>query len=166
MRRRNNPRGSRRRQERLDSSPTDSRQLKQLAVINSYNENTPWTRNFINMIISEMSLHNDFGPVKVAHLNNGVIINESEYEALQDRFLDFFADRKPDYLVMIGNFAFMLRDKIKAEFGDIPMLIISQNDKYGPLDYYFTSMTNDDELTPPKMEPSKTCRKTIISLRW
>ena len=145
--------------DKAGNATADSRQLKQLAVINSYNENTPWTRHFINMIISEMSLHNDFGPVKVAHLNNGVIINESDYEALQDRFLDFFADRKPDYLVMIGNFAFMLRDKIKAEFGDIPMLIISQNDKYGPLDYYFTSMTNNDEQTPPKMQPLENLQK-------
>lgn len=130
---------------------TDSKQLKHIAVINSYNENTPWPRQFINQVISEMTLHDDFGPVKVAHLNDGVIRNEDDFNALQNRLFEFFADDKPDYLVLIGNFAFILREKIKEQWGDIPMLLISQSDKYGPLEYYFTTDVNDDNISPPKM---------------
>lgn len=132
-------------------SKTDRIRLKQLAVINSYNENTPWPRQFINQVISEMTMHDDFGPVKVAHLNDGVILNEDDFHALEDRLFEFFADDKPDYLVLIGNFAFILRDKIKEQWGDIPMLLISQSDKYGPLEYYYTTTTNDDNVSPPKM---------------
>lgn len=141
-----------------DSTPSNSgkkasgaTELKRIAVINSYNENTPWPRQFINQVISEMTLHDDFGPVKVAHLNDGVIKNNDDFTALQDRLFDFFENDKPDYLVLIGNFAFILREKIKEHWGDIPMLLISQSDKYGPLDYYFTTDANDDNLSPPKM---------------
>lgn len=129
----------------------DRTRLKTIAVINSYNENTTWPRQFINQVISEMTLHDDFGPVKVAHLNDGVIKNHEDFNALQERLFEFFTDDKPDYLVLIGNFAFILRDKIKEHWGDIPMLLISQSDKYGPLEYYYTTTVNDDNVSPPKM---------------
>ncbi len=133
--------------------------MKQLAIINSYNENTPWPRQFINMIISEMTMHDDFGPVKVAHLNDGVILNEEDFFALQERLFDFFADEKPDYLVMIGAFAFNLRDQIKERWGNIPMLLILQSDKYGPLEHYFTTTVNDCNQTPPKLHPFEELQK-------
>lgn len=125
--------------------------LKRLAVINSYNENTPWPRLFINSIISEMALHKDFEPVKVAHLNNSLIFNKEEYIALEKRLFDFFEDSKPDYLIVIGNFAFTMRDQFKAHWGNIPMLLLSQNNKYADLEYYFTVTTSNDTHIPPKM---------------
>ncbi|MDE5814194.1 MAG: response regulator, partial [Muribaculaceae bacterium] len=64
----------------------------------------------------------------------------------------------PDYLVLIGNFAFNLRDRIKQTWGDVPMLLISQNDKYADLDYYFTAVNNTDSVGPPKMKPLEDLR--------
>lgn len=125
--------------------------LKRLAIINSYNENTPWPRLFINSIISEMALHKDFEPVKVAHLNNSLICNKEEYIALETRLFDFFKNSKPDYLIVIGNFAFTLRDQYKAHWGNLPILLLSQNNKYADLEYYFTVTTNSDTHIPPKM---------------
>lgn len=135
------------------------KKLKHLAIINSYNENTTWPRKFINSIISEMSLHDDFGPVKVAHLNNSIIYDEEDYAELQTRFFEFFANQKPDYLVLIGTFAFTLRDQIKEHWGDIPMLLICQNDRVAPLSYYFTTTNNDVTQTPPRMSPMADLQK-------
>lgn len=126
--------------------------MKRLGVINSYNENTPWPRYFINSIISEMALHDDFYPVKVAHLNNSIVFNQDDYDKLVERLFDFYGDEKPDYLVLIGNFAFTMRDEIKQRWGDIPMVLLTQNDKYAPLEYYFSITENDDSEIPPKME--------------
>ncbi len=131
------------------------KRLKKLAIINSYNEATPWSRSFINTVISEISNHHDFGPVRVAHLNNGRIYDYEDYNVLQQRLFKFYADYKPDYLVIIGTFAFNLRDKIKEHWGDIPILLIAQNDKYAPLDYYYTSYEQVDIGTPPTMKPIK-----------
>lgn len=127
--------------------------MKRLAILNSYNENTPWPRIFINNIISEMALHDDFYPVKVAHLNNSIIFDQEDYDELKDRLFEFYKDEKPDYLVLIGNFAFTFRDEIKKNWGDIPMVVITQNDKVAPLEYYFSIAKNDDSDIPPKMEP-------------
>lgn len=132
---------------------------KRLAVINSYNENTPWPRLFINSIISEMALHKDFEPVKVAHLNNSLIRNKDEYDALETRLFDFFDKSKPDYLIVIGNFAFTMRDMFKKHWGNIPILLLSQNNMYADLDYYFTVTDNDDSKIPPKMYPMEDLQK-------
>lgn len=132
-----------------------AKRLKNLAVINSYNEATPWSRSFINTIISEVYKHKDFGPVRVAHLNNNRIYDYEDYDVLQQRLFQYYADYEPDYLVIIGSFAFNLRDKIKEHWGDIPILLIAQNDKYAPLDYYFTSYEKIDTKTAPKMKPMK-----------
>lgn len=128
------------------------KKLKHLAIINSYHENTPWPRRFINSIISEMALHDDFAPVKVAHLNNSIIYDEEDYNLLSTRFFDFFSDEKPDYIVLIGTFAFTLRDEIKEHWGNVPMLLIGQNDKVAPQSYYYTTTNNDLTQTPPRME--------------
>lgn len=126
--------------------------MKRLAVINSYNENTPWPRNIINAIISEISLHDDFYPVRLSHLNNSIIYDEEDYLSLRERLFEFYAEEKPDYLVLIGNFAFTFREEIKKQWGDIPMLLVSQNDKVAPLEYYFSVKENNDSETPPKMQ--------------
>lgn len=128
------------------------KKLKNLAIIDSYNESAIWPRTFIYSIISEIYMHDDFGPVKVAHLNNGSIYDHEDYEILQQRLFEFYEDDKPDYLVLIGSFAFTLREQIKEHWGDIPMLLIAQNDKYAPLEYYFTSYEQIDTQAPPKME--------------
>ena len=126
---------------------------KQLVIINSYNEVAPWPRKYINMIVKDVSENPEFNAVRVIHLNNILIYNEDDYRELENMMFENYHDPDPDYLVLIGNFAFNLRDRIKQVWGDIPMLLISQNDKYGPLDYYFTAKSNVDSVMPPKMKP-------------
>ncbi len=131
---------------------------KQLVIFNSYNEVAPWPRKYISKIIKEISLHPDFNAVRIIHLNNSLIFNEEDYNNLVDMIFENYHDANPDYLVLIGNFAFNLRDRIKQTWGDVPMLLISQNNKYGPLDYYFTAVDNTDSVGPPKMKPLEDLR--------
>ncbi len=131
---------------------------KQLVIINSYNEVAPWPRKYINNIIQEISTRPDFNAVRVIHLNNSLIFNMDDYEELEHMMFENYNGEDPDYLVLIGVFAFNLRDKIKEHWGDIPMLLISQNDRIAPLDFYFTSEDNNDSIMPPKMTPLETLR--------
>lgn len=126
---------------------------KQLVVINSYNEVAPWPRKYINTIIQEISLRPEFNAVRVIHLNNSLICNQEDYDEMERMKFENYHENTPDYIVLIGNFAFNLRDKIKENWGDVPMLLISQNAKYAPLDFYFTINSNTDTVLPPKMYP-------------
>lgn len=131
---------------------------KQLVIINSYNEVAPWPRKYIGKVIQEISTRPDFNAVRVIHLNNSLIFNEEDYHEMEDMIFENYHEATPDYLVLIGNFAFNLRDRIKSTWGDVPMLLISQNDKYASLDYYFTATSNLDSVGPPKMRPLEDLR--------
>ncbi len=124
---------------------------KQLIIINSYNEVAPWPRKYINNIIQEISTRPDFNAVRVIHLNNSLIFNEDDYNELVEMMFDNYNEANPDYIVLIGNFAFNLRDEIKEHWGDVPMLLISQNERIAPLDFYFTVQGPSDSIMPPKM---------------
>lgn len=126
---------------------------KQLLIINSYNEVAPWPRKYINSVIQDVSTRPDFDAVRVVHLNNNLIFNRDDYNEMVSMLFENYNDRQPDYIVLVGNFSFNLRDSIKENWGDVPMLLICQNAKYAPLDYYFTVENTCDTIMPPKMYP-------------
>ncbi len=139
----------------IGASPQASAQdgKKQLVIINSYNEVAPWPRKYINNVIQDISQRPDFNAVRVIHLNNSLIFDLDDYNEMVEMLFDNYSGPKPDYLVLIGNFAFNLRDSIKENWGDVPMLVISQNAKYAPLESYFTVENTNDTVRPPKMIP-------------
>lgn len=137
----------------------DTIQRKQLAVISAYNEAAPWSRRYISLISQDISNRKDFNIASVVHLNNILISDEDTFTRLCDGVFSKLNENKPDYIVLIGNFAFTLRDRIKKEWGEIPMLLIAQNNKYGPLDYYFTDPDASDTEIPPVLKPLEDLRE-------
>lgn len=131
---------------------------KQLVIINSYNEVAPWPRKYINSIIQEISQRPNFNAARVVHLNNSLIYTIDDFYELEDMLFNSFEGNPPDYLVLIGNFAFNLRERIKETWGDIPMLLIGQSDKIAPLDFYLTSLSPNDTIKLPKMESLESFR--------
>ena len=140
------------------ASANDGSEKKQLAIINSYNEVAPWPRKYINAILQEVELLPEFDAVRVSNLCNCLIYDEEDYLKLEDSLFMSYTDTKPDYVVLIGNFSFNLRDRIKKEWGDIPILLICQSDKYGPLDFYFTTDHTDDSSRMGDLYPLEDLR--------
>lgn len=130
---------------------------KQVAVFNSYNEVAPWPRKYINHVIQEVALHPDFNTVRVTHLNNNLIFDQEDYDEMEDYVFASY-ETPPDYLVLVGNFSFNLRDRIKQEWGDIPMLLVCMSSRYAPLDYYFTQEDNNDNFPLPDFKPLEDLR--------
>ncbi|MDE6741975.1 MAG: response regulator, partial [Muribaculaceae bacterium] len=142
----------------LPFAASAQREKKQLVIINSYNEEAPWPRQYISRIIQDISTRPEFNAVRVIHLNNGLIFNQEDYDELEEKVFENYTGQKPDYLVMVGNFAFNLRDKVKENWGNVPMLLISQNDRFAPLDFYFTSDNPTDSIMLPRMKPLENLR--------
>lgn len=119
----------------LQASPQRERTL---LIINSYNEGAPWSQDLIVPVMSQVAAM-DGVEVNVVHMNGTYIRNDSLLRRTEEGIFRRFQNRKPDYLFLIGNLAFLLRDRIKAEWGEeIPMVLVAHMDTYAPEAYYYT----------------------------
>lgn len=111
---------------------------KRLLIINGYHDGAPWGQEIINPVLYDIAKRDDFEAPEVVHLNNTLIHNQQDFQVMADGLFERFTNKKPDYLVLVGNFTFTLRDRIKREWGNVPMLLVCQSEGYGPNDFYFT----------------------------
>ena len=126
---------------------------KRLLILNSYNEGAPWAQEIINPIMREVSNRDGFQAVEVVHLNSTLIHNDKDFDNMSRGIFDRFVDRKPDYLVLVGDFAFTLRDSIVERWGYVPMLLVVQSEQYGMRDYYYTYIDENEEMNPDRLYP-------------
>ncbi len=127
---------------------------KRLLIINSYHDGAPWATEIMVPVIYDIAKLEDFAAAEAIYLNNALVHNEEDFKKMEDGLFSRFADKKPDYLVMIGNFAFTLRDRIVKEWGNIPMLLVAQSDKYGEQDFYYTYRDQDSkDIVCPELRP-------------
>lgn len=119
--------------------------MKQLLIINSYNEGDHWSQNRVR---AALILASQFENVDadVIHMNGVFIKTDEQFRQAEENIMQYAKDNKPDYLLIIGNLAFNMRDRIQKEWGDIPILLFTDADLYGPREYFFTgqaSQSND-----------------------
>ena len=117
----------------------DNPERKRLLIINAYHDGAPWAQDIINPILFDISKRDNFHAPEVIYLNNTLIHNDEDFRIMEDGLFKRFSDKKPDYLVLVGNFTFTLRDRIKKEWGDVPMLLICQSLDYGSQLFYYTA---------------------------
>lgn len=110
---------------------------KKLLIINSYNESAPWVQPYIITFMRKAAITDDLR-CNIVHMNSTLIMEDSLYNQIENGIFNRYKNRHPDYLVLIGKTAFSLRDRIKNEWGDIPMLLIGNNDKIGLNEKYYT----------------------------
>lgn len=122
---------------------TDSR--KRLLIINGYHDGAPWAQDIINPVLFDISKRDNFYAPEVIYLSNTLIHNEEDFRVMEDGLFNRFREKKPDYLVLVGNFAFSLRDRIVREWGDVPMLLICQSLEYGTERFYYTDINAEEE---------------------
>lgn len=84
---------------------------RRLLIINSYNESAPWSQELITPILLQTSPIEDI-TADVVHMNGTFIRNDSLYIRMENGIFERFQDKKPDYLVLLGNMAFTLRERI------------------------------------------------------
>lgn len=104
------------------------RSCKKLVVINSYHESAPWVQGFVTPFMMEAAKRKDL-TCQLVHLNSSLIRNDSVFERTENGLFQRFSNNKPDYLVLVGDIAFAMRDRIKQEWGDIPMILLATNDE-------------------------------------
>ncbi len=129
---------------------TEAKEQQRLLIINSYNEGAPWSQELITPITMQTAQTAGVS-AEIIHMNGTFIRNKTLFKQMEDGIFTRFENKRPDYLVLIGNMAFTLRDRIKQEWGDIPMILIGNEDSFAPNEYYYTGGTlnlMDCKLTP------------------
>jgi signal transduction histidine kinase/CheY-like chemotaxis protein len=123
---------------------------KRLVIINSYNEQAPWSQHVMSEVIKHVLSASDKVYVSISNMHDVAMANDTVYQTVANNIFARYADQKPAYAVLIGNLAFTLRDRIKQEWGDIPLVLLSGEDHVAPTRYYFSGQFNDlddDEMT-------------------
>lgn len=134
----------------LELQIVQAEEQRRLLIINSYNEGAPWSQELITPVTMQTA-QNPGVRADIVHMNGTFIRNNILYKQMEDGIFARFENKKPNYLVLIGNLAFALRDRIKQEWGDLPMILIGNEDSFVPHEYYFTGSSlnmADCKLTP------------------
>lgn len=93
----------------FSGSAITPQESKFLLIINSYNENAPWSQHLITPVLLQTSQMPDV-EVRVANMDGTLIRNDSLYKVTEDNIFHRYRQRTPDCLLLIGNMAFNLRD--------------------------------------------------------
>lgn len=139
---------------------------KRLLIINGYHDGAPWAQDIINPILYDISRRDNFYAPEVIYLSNTLIHDDGDWERMADGLFQRFKNKKPDYLVLVGNFSFTLRDRIVKEWGDVPMLLICQSLEYGTREFYYTNPTAEDacEEHRPLQELQKRYNFSVVHI--
>lgn len=122
----------------VDSLDIDLRERSNtFLVINSYTEYSPWSRAMITPITYYIA-NDDRVHAELINLNSAMITDSATYATVREQFFKTYKDRKISYVVFIGQMAFTFRDRIKEEWGDIPMLLITRDLTVADTDYYYS----------------------------
>lgn len=104
---------------------------KRILIVNSYNENAPWVQDYLRSFMLTAAQNSEIA-CELVHMNSSLIRTDSMYMAVADGIFERFRRKKPDYMIVIGRTAFSLRDRMPEEWGDVPMIYISQRDRIQP----------------------------------
>lgn len=107
-----------------------------ILIINSYIETTPLSKNIINPVI-KMVAGNTGLDAFVEDMPLLLTENREMWNELRDRVFRKYRQHPPRVVVLIGTPVFMLRDDIRREWGDMPIVICGQKDYMGPEESYF-----------------------------
>lgn len=124
-------------------------QPKELLIINSYNESAPWVQDYITPFMLEAAQSDNLN-CNLVHMNSSIIRTDTLYNEVADGIFHRFVDNKPDLLVIFGPTGFSLMERIKKEWGDIPVLCLGANDNLIPGKKYLSGDTTilDVKSTP------------------
>jgi len=119
---------------------------KQLVVINSYHENASWVQLYITPFMMEAARRANLH-CRIINMTSSLITDERAYKCVEDGIFKSFENSKPDYVVMVGGMAFTLRDRLKKEWGDIPIILFASGDElFTPQHLYYSKFKDNPDL--------------------
>lgn len=141
-----------------------STQRDYLLVINTYTSDVPWSNAIIEPLQKWVSMGCDVA-VFVEHLNMLIIENTEEFDNLKDGPFAKYTDKAPKGILLLGNPAFSLRDKICECWGDVPIILCAEEDYSGPQEAYIYKRPILKEKRIPIAEFAEDYNLTLLQTR-
>lgn len=121
------------------SNTTISAQCRDyILCINSNTDTSPWSNRILQELSDYAMEHGDIN-LSVEHIRQIFVNDEEELSLLKEVFKVCYGSRRPKVLVLIGAFAYSLRDEYREMWGDIPIVLYAGQDYIGPREYYLTN---------------------------
>ncbi|WP_418978929.1 ATP-binding protein [Alistipes sp.] len=102
-----------------------------LLIINTYSSNAPCSNAIINSVQNWLNTDNTTA-VYVEHLNTLLIDSQEEFGEVRREIFARYAARAPKIVLLIGNPVLILRDDIRAHWGDVPIVSTAEMDFVSP----------------------------------
>lgn len=119
-----------------------------LLVINTYTADAPWSNAIIEPVQKWVSAERDLA-VFAEHLNMLFINDAVEFNKVADSFLSKYSERAPQAVLLLGNSAFLMKDKIRDCWGDVPLILCAEMDFFGPDAYYIDRQAIPEQKRMP-----------------
>lgn len=108
---------------------------KYILCINSYAESSPWSNRMISNLtkyiqkVPHLSLYAE-------HMYTLMLDNDEMLDEFRKLIVQKYKDHRPTMLVLLGNPSLILRDEYRELWGDIPIILCSEEDYYGPAECF------------------------------
>lgn len=101
-----------------------------LLVVNTYTPDALWSSAIIEPVQDWMLA--EHMPVFVEHLSMLMVDTVEEFEESKNFIFSKYSNSPPKAILLLGNPALMLREGIRTQWGDIPIIVCAEQDYYGP----------------------------------
>lgn len=106
-----------------------------ILCINSYTESSPWSNRMISTVARYVQKSRKL-TLYAEHMNTLMIDNDTILEEFKGSISQKYSTSHPRLLVLLGTPALLLRDEYRKLWGDIPIILCSEEDYWGPEESY------------------------------
>ena len=135
-----------------------------LLIINTYTADAPWSNDIIEPVREWMSAERNLA-VFAEHLNMLFINDTIEFNKVTDHLLDKYSAKAPRSVLLLGNSTLLIKDKLRALWGDIPLIVCAEMDFFGPDNYYINRQAIPEEERVPLFTLADDYNMTVLQTK-
>ena len=106
-----------------------------ILCINSYAESSPWSNRMISTVTEYVQKDPQLA-LYAEHMNMLMIENDSTLAEFKLSISQKYKRHRPRLLILLGNPALLMRDEYRELWGDIPIVLCSEENYMGPQETY------------------------------
>lgn len=106
-----------------------------ILIINSYTEAAPWSLRMISAVtehiqnLPQLALYTE-------HMNMLMMDNDTILQEFKNTIFTKYKHHSPRMILLLGNSTLILKDDLRKEWGDVPIMLCGEEDYFGPQKAY------------------------------
>ena len=124
---------------KIGLSQTKTTDKDYILILNTYTSSAPWSSQLVNEIQTFLQ-DNDTLECHTEHMNMLWIDTEDLLSEFREKLFRKYSAHTPRMIVMLGDSPLLLRDEIREQWGDMPVILCAEKDYYGPREAYLRKL--------------------------